>query len=71
MISQIMISIDCTKYDLYDVLQIVSGGTRLVRLSGTNHKYWLTPNVTPSQYQPYVLEDFNTHRIRYVYVKSI
>lgn len=71
MISQIMISLDCIKYDLYDVLQIMPDGTLLVRLSGTNHTYWLTPNVTPSQYQPYVLEDFSTHKIRYVYAKSI
>jgi hypothetical protein len=69
MMSQVYISLDCITYDLYDVLQIVSNDTWLVQLSGTIHKYWLMPNVTPLQYQPYVLEDFNTHEIRYVYVK--
>lgn len=69
--SQVRISTDCIKYDLYDVLQTVSNDTWLVQLSGTKHKYFLMPNVTPSQYQPYVLEDFNTHEIRYVYIKSI
>lgn len=68
---QLYISLDCIKYDLYDVLQIMPDGTRLVRLSGTNHTYWLMINTTQTQYQPYVLEDFNTHQIRYVYVKSI
>lgn len=71
MMSQVRISLDCIKYDLYDVIQIVSNTVWLVQLIGSDNMYWLLPNTKPARPEPYVLEHMDTHKIRYVYAKSV
>jgi hypothetical protein len=71
MMSQVRISSDRIKYDLYDVIQVMSDNTWLVQLSGSNNMYWLWPNTDPTRPEPYVRERMGTHEIRYVYVKSV
>ncbi len=66
---QVRISLDCIKYDLYDVVQIVSNTVWLVQLSGSNNMYWLSPSTNPTRPEPYVREHMGTHEIRYVYIK--
>lgn len=71
MTKQVRISSDCIKYDLYDVIQVMSDHTLLVQLCGSNRMYWLLPNTDLTRPEPYVRERMDTHEIRYVYAKSV
>lgn len=52
--------------DWFDILQPSFGGW-LLQLSGTTDKYWLMPCYETTHDEPYVLENFDTHKMRYVY----